>query len=714
MGHARIYEYDLNGSLVGETDRNGNTITYQRDGLGRILRQAVVTPTGEGNCDLSFAYTRTGMPQLSSGGGISASFVYDDLGRKIQETDASGISKSYSYDAAHNRTAFLLSKDNQVVMNQGYQYDKMNRLQQVSDQGAVAVAYAYDPNGNRLSQTNANTTSTEYAYNLANMLTQLTNRQGTTVLSSFAYTYQLDGNQKTKTDHTGRVVAYDYDDLGRLTSEDPSDDRKISYTYDDGNNRLTKTREDLDVTAYAYDRNNRLLTETVSGSDATSITSLTYDNNGNTISSVTEVHKAPASGQMPGLKLSIVGEGAGDGFGQLTIHEYNGMNQLMNTTTADQTMTYSYQADGLRATKTVNGVPVRHIWDGDQIVLELSSAGAITAKYVRGINLISSEGGAGENKRIFLFNGHGDTVQLTDTSGNVVKSYDYDAFGNEKNPDAADTNVFRYCGEYYDRETGTYYLRARNYDPATSRMLSEDSNWGDIRDPLSLNLYTYCYNNPIRYTDPSGNVPVETVIDIASIGWSAADFISNPSWANAGFLAWDVAAALLPYVPGSYVAKGAKLIGKADDVADVARALSKADNIADAASAFQKNKGSIIMGYKELKNTVKSLKISGLEVHHLFEKRFADKLGLKADDILSVAMDKDTHQKVTNLFREKIQYNSVFDFLHPERLTTSRATTQQIWDATREVYTEMGMTKYLDSLKKSLIDNGKNLNWGEW
>ena len=66
------------------------------------------------------------------------------------------------------------------------------------------------------------------------------------------------------------------------------------------------------------------------------------------------------------------------------------------------------------------------------------------------------------------------------------------------------------------------------------------------------------------------------------------------------------------------------------------------------------------------------------------------------------------------MFREKIQYNSIFDFLHPDRLTTDRATPQKIWDVTREVYIEMGMTKYLDSLKQSLIDAGKNLNWGEW
>lgn len=106
---------------------------------------------------------------------------------------------------------------------------------------------------------------------------------------------------------------------------------------------------------------------------------------------------------------------------------------------------------------------------------------------MRGINLISGE--ISGTKSYYVFNGHGDVVQLTNSSGNIVKSYDYDAFGNEKNPAPTDTNVFRYCGEYFDKETGTIYLRARYYDPSIGRFISEDSFLGNNNDPLSLNLY---------------------------------------------------------------------------------------------------------------------------------------------------------------------------------------------------------------------------------
>ena len=111
---------------------------------------------------------------------------------------------------------------------------------------------------------------------------------------------------------------------------------------------------------------------------------------------------------------------------------------------------------------------------------------------------MSSENGNGADKRYFLHNGYGDVIQLTDTAGTLVKTYDYDAFGNEKNPDPIDTNMFRYCGEYFDKETGTIYLRARYYDPTIGRFITED--------PIGagLNWYTYCGNNPIMFIDPLG------------------------------------------------------------------------------------------------------------------------------------------------------------------------------------------------------------------
>ena len=68
-------------------------------------------------------------------------------------------------------------------------------------------------------------------------------------------------------------------------------------------------------------------------------------------------------------------------------------------------------------------------------------------------------------------------MQLTDSAGEITQEYDYDAFGVEKDADIADANPFRYCGEYFDAETGAYYLRARYYTPTLGRFMSEDTHW---------------------------------------------------------------------------------------------------------------------------------------------------------------------------------------------------------------------------------------------
>ena len=170
--------------------------------------------------------------------------------------------------------------------------------------------------------------------------------------------------------------------------------------------------------------------------------------------------------------------------------------------------TYTYYPNGLRETKTIGGVTTTYVWDGDQLVLELT--GTTTTRYIRGLSLIAASDGT--TTTYYQHDAHGNVVALTDSTGAVTRTYAYDAFGNELNPTVGDTNPFRYCGEYWDAETGTYYLRARNYNSAVGRFTSEDP----ARD--GLNWYTYCYNDPIAHEDPSGN----SAIAIGSIALGPA------------------------------------------------------------------------------------------------------------------------------------------------------------------------------------------------
>ncbi len=73
-------------------------------------------------------------------------------------------------------------------------------------------------------------------------------------------------------------------------------------------------------------------------------------------------------------------------------------------------------------------------------------------------------------------------------------------------------NPFRYRGYYYDTESGLYYLQTRYYDPAVGRFINADGFTSTGQGFLGNNMYAYCLNNPISYTDPSGNVAKEQQI----------------------------------------------------------------------------------------------------------------------------------------------------------------------------------------------------------
>ena len=153
-------------------------------------------------------------------------------------------------------------------------------------------------------------------------------------------------------------------------------------------------------------------------------------------------------------------------------YEYDGLGRLTKETKND-TIEYTYDANGNRATMTQNDVSV----------------------YIRGINLIYADDG---DKTYYHFNAHGDVVALTNSNGSKTKSYSYNAFGVEYNESTLDDNPFRYCGEYYDKETQTIYLRARYYNVAQGRFTQEDP----IRD--GFNWYAYCGGNPVNFIDPRG------------------------------------------------------------------------------------------------------------------------------------------------------------------------------------------------------------------
>ncbi len=157
---------------------------------------------------------------------------------------------------------------------------------------------------------------------------------------------------------------------------------------------------------------------------------------------------------------------------------------------------YIYNPNGLRSVKTAGNRTKCFVYNGMNIAVEYEEEGAEYTDFFYGLNHTHNSKG-----EIYVYNAHGDVVQLVCDNA-VVASYTYDAFGNLTSQIGESDNPFLYCGEYYDAETQTYYLRARYYNPANGRFTQQDA-WAfmNTSDPLSLNLYAYCYNNPILYAD---------------------------------------------------------------------------------------------------------------------------------------------------------------------------------------------------------------------
>ena len=141
--------------------------------------------------------------------------------------------------------------------------------------------------------------------------------------------------------------------------------------------------------------------------------------------------------------------------------------------------------------------------DGIELYFLYDSYGNLTSiRYIKGTT---------DKSYYVATNIQGDVLGIYSGSGDLIASYDYDAWGkctvinHVTGNSIGELNPIRYRGYYYDTETGLYYLQSRYYDPQVGKFLNSDSLI-DNRNPTNLNVFAYCANNPVKNEDPTGHI----------------------------------------------------------------------------------------------------------------------------------------------------------------------------------------------------------------
>ncbi len=167
-------------------------------------------------------------------------------------------------------------------------------------------------------------------------------------------------------------------------------------------------------------------------------------------------------------------------------------------------VTFKYDPFGRRIEKISPSATSIFAYDGDNVVEETNASGGVVARYSQGFNFDEPLAMLRSSTTSYYEqDGLGSVTSLSNTAGALAQTYTFDSFGNQTASSGSLTNSFRYTGRELDTETNLYFYRARYFDPAAGRFLSEDP----IGFEIGPNFYAYVANDPIGQTDPSGLCP---------------------------------------------------------------------------------------------------------------------------------------------------------------------------------------------------------------
>lgn len=539
-------------SLISVTDGAGNTMQYQRDAAYRPT--AITDPLGSVS---TLAYNADGdLATATDPLGHTSQISYDKARRPAVLTDVLGGKIQFSRDAVGNVTALTdergkvtrMTYDNRNQLasildplgqtTASYTRDALGRIHSILNARGDIITLNYDADG-RLTEKSYNLnplTAITYTWGLNNELASVRNAYGTKTFShdaagrvtrvgypdgkTMGTTYDAAGNILSVTYTDGLVVNYTYDALNRVTGVSFAGNN-LSLGYDQAGNLVSETRSNGTQTAYGYDGARQLVRVSHQRGSAV-IADLNYSRNSAGL--ITQENGTwPLSPAHPFEDATVSHNDADaivtwnadafthDADGNLTgitgsrrfAGTYDPENRLTGVTWNDgATTTYVYDGLGYRVqTQSASGTSNLYHDSAGRLLDRVDPSQALTHFIYADGRLVAS-GSAAQGYVFYHFDKTGNTLALTDATGQVVGAYAYDSFGKVVAHTGL-TTLFTYVGTYgvIGVNDNLFFMQNRFYDANTGRFIQ--------RDPIGFaggqsNLYAYVSNSPVNTIDPSG------------------------------------------------------------------------------------------------------------------------------------------------------------------------------------------------------------------
>ncbi|MBU7031102.1 MAG: hypothetical protein HXS53_01100 [Theionarchaea archaeon] len=479
------YTYDNVGNIALFTDCNENTISYTYDDLYRLIEIEY-----QDQFTVSYTYDlNSNRIQMDDDAPDTRDYVtntYDQWNRLLTETrhiSQDSFLVTYQYDVASRMTQITYPDSMQIL----YEYDDLNRITEIKryiDGQNDEILFdnpQYDVESLLTQFDYGNDIQTTYTYDSRDRPLTIDIKDGATSLLDIDYTYDnnnnitqlINGWRDTNSTWHSETESYSYDGLDRLTSAFCTS-WSHTYTYDKAGNRTGK-----DAITYTVNSVN----EVTALSDSTSFT---YDDNGN------RTQKAKGNDTWD--------------------YTYDYANRLIEIEENESTIgEYIHDGDGKRLQKTENNITTTYIYLGINTIYEESSTGSVG--YIYGpTGLITKRTTIDQESNTYYYHKDhlGSIRSVTDSSKNVITSSTYRPFGEIEVEEGSE----RYLYNRKERDnTDLYYYGARYYDSQIGRFIARDLIKGNSMKSQSLNRYSYCLNNPVKYIDPNGLIEDQFSVD---------------------------------------------------------------------------------------------------------------------------------------------------------------------------------------------------------